>query len=181
MTTPPPGPQQPYTLAQVMPAQPKKKSKAPLIFAVLAVLALCGVGGAIALAANDPPVKPGNVQAPVAAGQPAAPAAPVEAPAVTYADPVLANFKLSVKTLEKQCFGSAGCNVTYRVDVTYIGTLDPAKTYRVTYEVRGVDDGPQINNFTVTGDTASVESEEFASTKNKSAKLTVKATDVTEE
>ena len=87
-----------------------------------------------------------------------------------------------MKTLQKQCFGSAGCNVTYRVGVDYTGTgaLDPAKTYEVTYEVRGVEDGPAVNTLTIEDGQASVDSEEIASTPSSATKLTVKVTGVSE-
>lgn len=96
-----------------------------------------------------------------------------------YATPTAKDFKLTVKVLKKECFGSAGCNLTYRVLVAYSGsTLDPAVTYEVGYQVRGGEDGPVINTLTVTGDTSSVDEEESVSTKNNSTKLTVSATDV---
>jgi hypothetical protein len=30
--------------------------------------------------------------------------------------------ELGIKILEKKCFGSAGCSVTYRIKPTYVGT-----------------------------------------------------------
>jgi hypothetical protein len=67
-------------------------------------------------------------------------APPPTEPPVTAAAAVVPkakDFKLSVKTLSKQCFGSAGCNLTYRVDVSLAKTLDPDVEYEVVYEVRG--------------------------------------------
>ncbi|MEU5942249.1 hypothetical protein ABZ807_24385 [Micromonospora sp. NPDC047548] len=103
------------------------------------------------------------------------------APAVpTYDAPTKSDFKLKVKILRKQCFGSAGCNITYRIDVTYSGAgLDPSTTYEVTYEVKGAED-PIINTFEVTGDSASVQEEEMASTKRSADKLTAVVTSVSE-
>ncbi|MBY8870499.1 hypothetical protein K7640_01425 [Micromonospora sp. PLK6-60] len=105
------------------------------------------------------------------------------APAPTVAlfdEPTKKDFKLAVKVLRKQCFGSAGCNITYRIDVTYTGSgLDPAKTYEVTYEVRGGED-PAVNTFEVTGETASVQQEETGSTRRSGDKLTAVVTDVAE-
>lgn len=96
-----------------------------------------------------------------------------------YPRPAAKDFKLTVKTLGKQCFGSAGCNVSYRILVAYSGDeLDPSVSYDVVYEVRGGEDGPVTNTLTVTGDTSSVQEEESVSTKNRSAKLTVVVTDV---
>jgi hypothetical protein len=85
-----------------------------------------------------------------------------------------------VKTLEKQCFGSAGCNVTFRIEVGYNGLpLDPATTYEVTYEVTGGED-PLINTLEVTGENASVPQEETLGTASSDAELVATVTDVSE-
>ena len=92
------------------------------------------------------------------------------------------DFELEVKTLEKTCFGSAGCHVTFRVKLGYTNTvfdLDPGKTYEVTYEVRGAED-PIINTLEVTGDSYSTDQEEFASTRSSDAVLSAVVTDVSE-
>lgn len=107
-------------------------------------------------------------------------AEPVAAPPAVVEPPKAADFRLAVKILRKQCFGSAGCNVTYRIDVTYLGAAPLQGTWLVTYQVSGVEDGPAINTFTVEADSAQVESEEIASTPSSKTKLTAKATDVTE-
>jgi hypothetical protein len=92
---------------------------------------------------------------------------------------VAKHFKLTAKILSKQCFGSAGCNVSYRILVAYTGpTLDPAVTYDVLYSVTGGEDGPVSNTLKITGDESSVDEEESLSTKNKSAKLTVVISDI---
>lgn len=117
---------------------------------------------------------------------PAATAATSPAPTPVTAPPAVApkpsDFTLTVKTLSKQCFGSAGCNVTFRIEVGYDGpTLDPSTTWEVTYEVRGPEDGTQINTLTVQGDQSSVDQEEMASTKSSAVKLKAIVTDVSEQ
>jgi hypothetical protein len=96
--------------------------------------------------------------------------------------PKPADFKLTPKILKKQCFGSAGCNITYRILVDFVGagTLDSATAYEVTYEVRGVEDGPAVNTFTVENGQSTVDSEEFGSTPSTATKLRAVATDVSE-
>jgi len=101
--------------------------------------------------------------------------------ASTYDTPEPSNFELTVKTLSKQCFGSAGCNVTYRIKAGWNGTYDPAKTYEVVYEVHGDESGPQTNNFTITGDEYQVSQEESASTRSSGVKLTARVTSVDEQ
>jgi hypothetical protein len=99
----------------------------------------------------------------------------------TYDTPEPSDFELTVKTLSKQCFGSAGCNVTYRIQAGWDGTYDPDKTYEVVYEVRGDESGPQTNNFTITGDEYQVSQEEDASTRSSGVKLTARVISVEEQ
>lgn len=83
-----------------------------------------------------------------------------------YDEPTADSFELSVKTLQKKCFGSAGCNVTFRIEVAATDpmmSLDPSKTYELTYEIEGSED-PYINTLTIQGDGYEVDSEEFVST-----------------
>ena len=101
-------------------------------------------------------------------------------PAPKVVAPTVKDFKLTVKTLTKQCFGSAGCNVTFRILVAYSGpALDPGKTYEVLYTVKGGED-PVENKLTVSGGESSVDEEEMVSTSKSSAKLTAVVTDVME-
>ncbi|MEU4383442.1 hypothetical protein [Micromonospora echinofusca] len=174
---------------------PRKKPQVRWIIAGVAVLVLllC-FGGCRALLATTSGEEPGDGKTATSAAPQAHPAtsapttaAPTTAPATTappaptYGTPTKNDFKLKVKVLRKQCFGSAGCNITYRIDVTYIGdvSLDPSKTYEVTYQVKGAED-PVINTFEVSGDSASVQQEEMASTKRSGDKLTAVVTDVSE-
>lgn len=101
--------------------------------------------------------------------------------APTTTAPTVSDFALTAKILTKECFGTAGCNITFRVQVAYGGpALDPATTYEVTYEVRGVADGPQINTLTVQGDQSSTDETEMASTAGAGVKLVIVPTQVQE-
>jgi hypothetical protein len=101
-------------------------------------------------------------------------AEPAEAPIVT---PELSNFELTVKVKEKQCFGSAGCHVTFEINLGAAVEPDDAATFELTYEVAGPEDGPLVGTMEITGNQYTVE-EHFVSTPRKSTKLTVKATDI---
>jgi hypothetical protein len=101
-------------------------------------------------------------------------------PASSYPEPKPSDFDLEVKVLKKENFGSAGSLVTFRIEAGWSTTYDPDKTYEVTYEVRGPEDGPMVNTFEVTGDEYRVEPEETASTPSASTRLTARATDVEE-
>lgn len=169
------------------PPKPPKKPRKWLPYVIGAggfVLGLV-VGAAPSSSTTDTTSSPATtvtVTAPAPAAKTTAPPPP---PATTQAPkataPTVKDFKLTVKTLTKQCFGSAGCNVTFRILVAYSGPeLDPSKTYEVLYEVRGGEDGPIANKLTVQGGESSVDEEEMVSTAKSSAKLTAVVTDVME-
>jgi hypothetical protein len=135
---PPPG-------AYVQPP-PAGKSRAWVTW--LIALATFGAGLIVGSASGDSGDEPGSQTA--APSRPATTAATrpetTQPPLATIAEPTGKDFRLGIKILEKSCFGSAGCNITYRIEVAYDGpTLDPDRTYEVIYEVRGGDDGPKIN------------------------------------
>jgi hypothetical protein len=100
--------------------------------------------------------------------------------ATSYPTPKPGDFTLTVKILGKQCFGSAGCNLTFRVEAGWDGDYDPDKTYEVVYEVRGGEDSPQVNTMTVTGDSYERPQEETVSTSSAKRKLTAAVTSVEE-
>jgi hypothetical protein len=94
-------------------------------------------------------------------------------------EPAPADFVLSVTTLERTCFGSAGCNVTYRLVPGYVGPgLTDGQSFTVVYEVAGGEDGPQINSFTMRGTNIEYDSEESLQTTSPKAVLTAKVTEV---
>lgn len=129
----------------------------------------CGASG------SDQPA-PGNKQKPVSAATTAE--SPTPEPA---AAPLPADFRITVKELSKQCFGEAGCNITFRIDVAYGGTpLPEDKEYRVVYTVTGDTSGPQKNSFTLRGEQVEYPSEEYASTRTSAVKLVAKVTEVLE-
>jgi hypothetical protein len=76
--------------------------------------------------------------------------------------PVPTDFQIGIVETERACFGSAGCSIEYRIDVTYIGTtMEPGTSYTVVYDVHGGDD-VQTDNFEITGG-------EYTSTSNRIA------------
>lgn len=91
---------------------------------------------------------------------------------------VPADFKIGIKVLKQSCFGSAGCNVTYRIDPQYVGPGTLNGSYEVTYQVTGGEDGPQINTFTIEGTTATYDQQEVASTKTTKPVLVATVTSV---
>lgn len=150
------------------------------------VLAATAVAGLLALAigivvtltaAGDDPA-PAPAVAPQT--QEAVAAVPTaEAPAKVK--PKVSDFKLTPKVIDKDCFGSAGCNVTLRVDMEITGPVPSDDTsWLVVYEIHGVEDGPQVGNLTLTGSTFE-SAEEVVSTPSAKTKLTIKAVSIDEE
>ncbi len=93
--------------------------------------------------------------------------------------PKRSDFNVGIKLLRKQCFGSAGCNITYRIAPKYVGhrPLPDNGTIEVTYKVSGAED-EIVGTFTVEAGQADY-SKELASTSSSSKKLRAKVTDVT--
>lgn len=181
MTQPPivPG-QQPNQYWPPAAPPPTKKSRLPWLIAAggigLALVVVLGI--AVALGQGDSPSAKtpsawDNEQAQAATETDPTTAAP--APAAT---PKVADFKLTARITDKKCFGSAGCNIEFKIEMDYLGeSLSEDDTWEVTYEVTGVEDGPMIGTLEMTGTT--FESyEESVSTSSSKKKLTIKVTGV---
>jgi len=168
---------------QPIPA-PKKKSRLPLIIAAaVGLVILIVVTVTITLAAQRGTEKTASSPAAAPAydagelGVDTAPAVEPE-PTPPAATPKVKDIALTAKITDKQCFGSAGCNVTFNVDAEYVGPLlSEDDTWLVTYQVNGVDDGPVIGSFEFTGTKYTVTVENVG-TKSSKSKITIKVTDV---
>lgn len=102
-------------------------------------------------------------------------------PETVYATLGADDFTIELRTTSKQCFGSAGCNVTVEPELTYTGLtedIDPDATYEITYEIRGDDSGPVTDTLELTGGEDYTASTRFLSTASSGTKVTVKITDV---
>jgi len=170
------------------PPPPASKSRRPLLWVVgvVGVLLLVGVAGGIGYAAKGGGGKPAAASsAPPLPQDPCGggicntePVAEDTTPAITYT-PTTSDFAIAAKVTEKHCFGSAGCNITLKPDVTYNGTLslDPDVTWEIVYEINGVEDAPQVGNLTIEGTTVHYDME-LVSTKSSKSKITIKVTSV---
>lgn len=145
------------------------------VSAVAALLAVGAIGGGIGYAIGH-----GSTLTTSAVIPPAVTAPVVDTTTSTVAPyiPLASDFTVTVNVLTKDCFGSAGCDITYRIQPSYHGAaLDSTQQYTVTYQVNGTQD-PQIGSFTMQGDEASVQQEEIAQTTSSSAQLTAQVTNV---
>jgi hypothetical protein len=58
---------------------------------------------------------------------------------------------VEVVVLSQHCFGEAGCNVEFDLDVNTVKAIEKGESYKITYEVTGTDSDPYIDTFTITG------------------------------
>ena len=191
-----PPPQQPGATAYApAPGKPPKRKRFGFLALGLAALAGLLLGGAVGGAGDDttttaapaptvtatttvtadPPVVEGGSEP---TEEPAPEPEPTTEEPAAY-DPKAKDFKVSIKTTDKQCFGSAGCNVTYKVGLDYLGStpLPSDGTTDITYEVSGAED-EIIGTLELKGDGTFSTSEEIASTSSSSKKLAAKITEV---
>jgi hypothetical protein len=90
--------------------------------------------------------------APVHQGQPLAQHSTAPSPTKSpEAHPTPQTLKLTLRITSKQCFGSAGCNVEYRVAPVWTATpgVELDGDYDITYEVTGDDSGPILDTLTI--------------------------------
>lgn len=144
-------------------------------------LGLLALAAATAIACGnvpDPDAKPiGQASSGAAA---AAQSQAADPPATKYDVPGAKDFALKVKILEKQCFGSAGCNIKYRITLELVTakTFDPDKTYEISYTVKGLDE-PAVGTIEITG-TQYRPVEERDSTPSSGSKVVATITEVAE-
>lgn len=61
--------------------------------------------------------------------------------------PAPSDFSIDLKTVSKQCFGSAGCNLVVEPRLSYVGSAEQFSAYGicdVTYEITGDESGEVI-------------------------------------
>ena len=89
------------------------------------------------------------------------------------------DFILELRVKEKECFGSAGCNVTVEVEPAM---ADPSRiegrTVELTYEITGIEDGPLVGTLEFDSEGNYSRAQEDVQTTSPDAKLSVKVTDV---
>ncbi len=161
------------------PPAPEQKSRTlPWLLAILgvSVLAVVGLITALAVAPDAPSVGAATTIQPDTAPAGAAPVT-AEAPQAVRT-PAIGDFELTAKVTNKQCFGSAGCNVEFEPSLAYGGPpLDEDVTWRLIYEARGVEDGPLVGTIEVTGEDYRTDAE-FVGTRSTKSKITLKVVSI---
>lgn len=102
-------------------------------------------------------------------------------PVPTYSEVDADSFTIGLKTTARQCFGSAGCNVTVEPDLTYLGDsegIDPDAVYEITYEIHGDESGPVIETAELSDGTSLNYTPSAISTASAGTKVSAEITDV---
>ncbi|KUN72479.1 hypothetical protein AQJ46_13605 [Streptomyces canus] len=184
-TTPPP----PAFPPSEVPTPPRRlRTSAIVLGSAAAVIAAIVTTGVVAVRSTNGDDKPAGVAAssvPDAdAVSPVSPVSPVRAPdpEPTYVAVDADSFSIDLRTTARQCFGSAGCNVTVQPELTYLGSsgdLDPDAVYEITYEIHGDESGPVIQTAELTNQTSLSYRPSLISTASASStELSVEITDI---
>ncbi|MEV8597264.1 hypothetical protein [Streptomyces sp. NPDC052012] len=169
---PPPGPP---------PAPRKSRTNAIIICAAAAVIATVVITGVVVVQATDDDNKPAIATAESSTPEDAAePAAEEPEPEPTYAELDASDFTIELRTTRRQCFGSAGCNLTVEPELSYTGIedIDPDAVYEITYEIRGDEDGPVIETAELSDQTTLNFTQSLVSTASASTEVSAEVTDV---
>ncbi|MCX4973156.1 hypothetical protein [Streptomyces sp. NBC_00620] len=180
-TTPPPAPDFPPPLPPEAPAPKKNHTNAIIIGAAAAIVATIITTGIVVVQSTNDDSKPATTAASSVPDEDvAAPAA--EESEQTYAALTPADFTMELRTTERQCFGSAGCNITVEPTLSYVGAwngVDPDAVYSITYEIRGDESGPVIETAELSDETSLNYTPSLISAASASTKVSVEITDVT--
>ncbi|MET9080783.1 hypothetical protein ABZX77_02620 [Streptomyces sp. NPDC004237] len=164
------------------PTPPVKKSRASLVIAASAaavIVAVVGTGMAVVHSGH------GSKQAAAAnptGGATEAAATETPTPAPSYDEVTADSFTIELRTTKRQCFGTAGCNVTVEPTLTYLGdseSIDPDAVYEITYEIHGDESGPVIETAELSDRTSLNYTPSMISTASAGTNVSVEITDVT--
>lgn len=178
-TTPPPMP------GYGPPPPPPKKSRTNVIIigAAAAVIAAVVTTGIVVVQSTDDDSKSATTTAKSSSPDEDVVADAAQEPDLepTYAEVDADSFTIELRTTERQCFGSAGCNVTVEPDLTLLvdsADLDPGAVYEITYEIRGDESGPVIETAELSDQTSLSFTPTSISTASSGTKVSAKVTDV---
>jgi hypothetical protein len=178
-TTPPPPA---YPPPEVPTPPSRHRTRALVIGSAAAVIAAIVTTGAVVVRSTNDDDKPAGVAASSAPDADAVSPVMEPDPEPTYAEVDADSFSIDLRTTARQCFGSAGCNVTVQPELTYLGSsgdLDPDAVYEITYEIHGDESGPVIQTAELTNQTSLSYRPSLISTASASStELSVEITDI---
>ncbi|GAA3855189.1 hypothetical protein ACFYYI_09990 [Streptomyces sp. NPDC002387] len=175
--TPPPMPDFPPP----PPAPKKSRTNLVIIGSAAAVIAAVIGTGVVVVQSRGDDSRPAAVTK-SASEEAVTPAAEPD-PTPTYTELTADSFTVKLRTTERQCFGSAGCNVTVEPKLTFLGDteeIDPDATYEITYEIHGDESGPVIETAELTDRTSLNYTPSLISTSSSRTKVSVEIADITQ-
>lgn len=156
--------QTPQTPGWGLPAPQPPKQKRQFTVTKIAIgvaagigLFLVGVFVLIAIAIGSNTTGTGTTLAPAATEGPASPSNDTgvtdvtESPTSAYDTPTKSDFRLTLKVKSKENFGEAGSNIVVAPRLSTSANLDPDKTYEITYQITGGEDGTDVETVEATG------------------------------
>ncbi|MFF9021100.1 hypothetical protein [Streptomyces eurythermus] len=162
------------------PAPKKSRTNLVIIGSAAAVITAVVTTGIVVVHSSN------NGSTPAVAVKSSAPAKDVatttEALEPTHAEVTAGNFTISLRTTKRQCFGSAGCNMTVEPKLTFLGdstSIDPDAVYEITYEIHGDESGPVIETAELSDQTSLNYRPSMISTASAAKKVSVEITGVT--
>lgn len=174
-TTPPMPEHQPP-----VPPQPPRYNRTNTIIIGAAAAVIAAVVTTGILVAHS-----GDDGKPTATAKPSVPKTDVASnaadPEPTYNEVDADSFTIKLKTTKRQCFGSAGCNVTVEPELTLLDDsedIDPDAVYEITYEIHGDESGPVIETAELTDRTSLNYTPSLISTVSAGTKVSAEITDV---
>ncbi|MYX95726.1 hypothetical protein GT045_13115 [Streptomyces sp. SID486] len=160
------------------PLRPKNsRTNLVIIGSAVAVIAAVVATGVVVVQATDNDSKPAAVETPAEEVTNAA----SDDPAPRYAGITVNSFTIKLRTTKRQCFGSAGCNMTLEPSLTYLGdsaSINPHAVYEITYEIHGDESGPVIETAELSRQTRLNYTPSSISTASAGTRVSVEITDV---
>ncbi|MEU3620710.1 hypothetical protein ABZ725_52055 [Streptomyces sp. NPDC006872] len=168
------------------PAAKKSRTNAIIISSAAAVIAAIVATGIVVTQSGDDDSEPTTAAGPSLYGMEGTAAAVAESSPETEMEPTYSDldaddFTMELRTTSRQCFGSAGCNVTVEPELTYVGVfngIDPDVVYEITYEIQGDESGPVIQTAELSNETRLNYRPSMISTASSGTKVSVEITDV---
>lgn len=173
--TPPPMP-------SYSPTPPVKKSRTNLIIAASAAAVIAAVIGTGMIVMHSSYGSKPTAAAKPTGGATEAAATETPTPTPSYDEVTADSFTIELRTTKRQCFGTAGCNVTVEPDLTYLGDsggIDPDAVYEITYEIHGDESGPVIETAELSDRTSLNYTPSMISTASAGTNVSVEITDIT--
>ncbi|WP_030349092.1 hypothetical protein [Streptomyces sp. NRRL S-1022] len=165
------------------PAPKKSRTNLVIIGSAAAVIAAVVATGIVVVQSGHDGSKPAATAKASAPAEEATPASAEESEQ-TYATVDADSFDIELRTTKRQCFGSAGCNLTVEPKMTFLGdsgSIDPDAVYEITYTIRGDESGPVIQTAELSNQTSLNYTPSLIQTASAGTKVSVSITDATEQ